>query len=365
MRWFALIAVLTAPIAQACINDRDTLSFEIRNVDALNRITNETDFRKKAAAIQELALKAIGGRFERYPPKYYEMRIERLEAKPSLTAAEFDDLAVAYDRLGKVDRAIGIILESEKERKTGEDTYRFHANYGTFLVHQWIVRGASRKNINLLKRSIQQIQAALKINPNSHFGRERAQLQLQLSWLYPGKNGLNYEKVRGMLSNEDLLVGLAGISMMGLGYELPDLYMLMAKSYLVGGASTSMLQEFAALRARELVSQGKPFIVEQHIPPSRGTDEVRQAYVKLRRDGQRVHIARLAYMNPRLERGEHPDTNPNFWADWEEPAVPVLRIIQRSAVERVLTPGFYIILGTVATVAILVLLGRRRRVRTT
>ena len=64
----------------ACINDRDTLAFEMRNVDALKRIRFEPDEAKRRAALEELVLKAIGGRFERFPNRYYELRIKRLQA---------------------------------------------------------------------------------------------------------------------------------------------------------------------------------------------------------------------------------------------------------------------------------------------
>jgi hypothetical protein len=160
------LTLLVATSAYPCINDRDTLAFELRNVDAIKRVRTETNHRKKAEAAQEIALKAIGGRFEQYPPKYYEMRIARLEAQPSLTALEYDDLAVAYERLGKTDKAIDILLASKPQRKTKDDAYRFHANYGTFLVHKWLAQ-EDRDDKKVLKQSIAEIETALKINPGS------------------------------------------------------------------------------------------------------------------------------------------------------------------------------------------------------
>ncbi|HLO98476.1 MAG TPA: hypothetical protein VK171_07770, partial [Fimbriimonas sp.] len=94
---FAALALVPS-LVYPCLNDRDTLKFELQNVDALARITNETRHRERMRAVKEIALRAIGGRFERYPDKYYEERIKRLMSVPKLSAEEYDDLAVSHDR---------------------------------------------------------------------------------------------------------------------------------------------------------------------------------------------------------------------------------------------------------------------------
>ncbi len=323
MRGFIAIALLVPATLFACINDRDTLAFEIRNVDALSRITNETDSRKRTAAVQELALRAIGGRFERFPNRYYQMRIDRLEKQKSLTAAEYDDLAVAYDRLGKVDQAIKILLASKSHRTSKDDEYRFHANYGTFLVHRWIVNGHTEADKKTLKQSIAEIEAALKINPNSHFGREKVQLALEKSWLA----GSIPSTEQRILKGDAGVVGISGIIMMGLGYELVDAYLLMQTIWLQGQASQSNLHSFSMIRAKELQAQGKRGILQGVSAPTRYNDADVKEYERLRKDGEDVHQARLAYMKPRFDWGRHPDTHPDFWSEWKEPAVPVLNIV--------------------------------------
>ncbi|HMS53764.1 MAG TPA: hypothetical protein PKA27_00045 [Fimbriimonadaceae bacterium] len=338
MKRALLASVFVASIANACINDSDTLAFELRNVDALRRVQQETDSQKKAAAAQEIALKAIGGRFERYPPQYYEMRIARLRAKPALTALEYDDLAVAYERLGKTDEAISILLKSKPHRKTKDDAYRFHANYGTFLVHKWLVQ-KDRTNKKVLEQSISEIEEALRINPNSHFGREKVQLDLERHW-FDGRPIV----VKDGISQ---VVGLAGIVMMGLAYELPDAYLLMAGHYF--GAENSLLDGLALSRAKELIA-GQSKLVSQTIEKEALTwdldTDVANAYKKLRDDGDAVHQARMAYMAERFDRGEHPDTNPEFWRQWQEPPVPVLNIIPDPSIEK------YNRLSVIATVAL-------------
>lgn len=317
----ALLAatLMIAASATPCINDRDTLAFEQRNVDAIKRVRQETNHRKRAEAAQEIALKAIGGRFERFPAKYYEMRIARLEALAHLHVLEYDDLAVAYERLGKTDKAIEILLASKPHRKTKDDDYRFHANYGTFLVHKWLAQ-KDRADKKALKQSIAEIEAALKINPGSHFGREKVQLELERMWL-TGES-LEFE------DEIDHVVGLAGIAMMGLAYELPDAYALMTDLNLVHG--TSIFDGLVVSRVRELVADGHNLVSQELVvskPKADPKGEIGNAYKDLRADGEKVHQARLAYIDERLNRGEHPDTHPDFWKEWQEPPFPVLNRI--------------------------------------
>jgi hypothetical protein len=351
MRRFAITLVLAPVLATACINDRDTLAFEERNVDALNRITKEKYLRKKATAIQELALRAIAGRFERFPARYYQMRIERLEALPKLTAFEYDDLAVAYDRIGKVDKAISIILDSRKHRNSKEDEYRFHANYGTFLVHRWIANGHKDSDVGTLKESISEIEKALAIDPASHFGRERVQLALEKSWL---PNGPEFK-----LESKEAMVGLAGIVMMWLAYELPDAYAHMAKTPLPGQASNTLLPVFARQRYFELVGKGVEPISAPEIRPSPATEDEKEDYRTLREDGDDVHQARLEYMSERFDRGEHPDTHSDFWSDWEEPAYPVLNRQSSLWSPAIWIPALFAIGGVALLAAGGVLVARR------
>ena len=83
-----LAFALHAASAHACLNDRDTLAEEIRGLPDVTAI--------------------ITGRFERNPPLYYQMRIDRLAreiparhghetlANPN-TLNDCDDMAVALD----------------------------------------------------------------------------------------------------------------------------------------------------------------------------------------------------------------------------------------------------------------------------
>ena len=99
------------------------------------------------------AVKVIAGWFDRYPPEYYQVRLERvlkeLETKPDELSL-YDDAGVALDRLHRSDEAIAIMARKkatmEKLKETSsketlwEHRYRHLANLGTFYVHRWIGR---------------------------------------------------------------------------------------------------------------------------------------------------------------------------------------------------------------------------------
>jgi tetratricopeptide (TPR) repeat protein len=131
--------------ALACIWDRDTLLDEQRGLPGVAEI--------------------LAGKWERHSKFFYEHRAEQaaalLEREPSNLAA-YDDLAVAYEKLGDQDRAIEVMLRKDKV-KPGE--YTTEANLGTFYLHK-----------GDLENGIAHIRKALAINPDAHFGREKYQL---------------------------------------------------------------------------------------------------------------------------------------------------------------------------------------------
>lgn len=138
------MALSVPKFAVACMWDYDTLKMErSRFPDALELIT---------------------GKFLRHSPEFYEWRIQdrlkRLESDPANVALR-DDLAVAYDKTGQHEKAIETALNIEKLQP---GRYETSANLGTFLFHSGKV-----------KESLVPIEAALKINPEAHFGRERYQ----------------------------------------------------------------------------------------------------------------------------------------------------------------------------------------------
>jgi len=142
---FALASLVAAIPALACIWDSDTLRDERRGLPGVAEI--------------------LAGRWERHSKFFYEHRARQsaalLEREPGNLAA-YDDLAVAYEKLGDQDRAIEVMLRKDKVRP-GE--YTTEANLGTFYLHK-----------GDLENGIAHIRKALAINPDAHFGREKYQL---------------------------------------------------------------------------------------------------------------------------------------------------------------------------------------------
>ena len=170
----ALALLLGLPLSvAACLWDRDTPADEARGLPEVVAV--------------------LTGRFERNPPLFYEMRLDRvtdhLQSHPEDLAA-YDDAGVACDRLGRGDEAISW-MEKKRAQLDGldasrpevkEQLYRYHANLGTFLVHRWVRQGADRAKIDEVKAARDEIARAIEINPNAHFGREKYQLRA-LEWI--------------------------------------------------------------------------------------------------------------------------------------------------------------------------------------
>ena len=133
--------VSSANVARACLWDYDTLKMERRQFPSV--------------------LELITGKFLRHSPEYYRWRIGdrtyQLQREPD-NLRFYDDLAVAYDKLGEHEKAIETILKADKLQPNRYETY---ANLGTFHIH----------NGNL-KEGLKYIERAIEINPDAHFGRE-------------------------------------------------------------------------------------------------------------------------------------------------------------------------------------------------
>lgn len=175
-----LFFVLTSPrVAYSCLNDRDTTP----------PAQEARAFRAQQKSGEELPglVEVITGRFARNPPLYYEMRIRRVasELKTNHSRLElYDDIAVAYDRLGRSVDAIAWITKkrsrlastSPRDPLYKEAWYRYYANIGTFRIHQWLRSGADQKRIAEVVQARNEIAQAIKIKPDAHFGRETYQL---------------------------------------------------------------------------------------------------------------------------------------------------------------------------------------------
>ena len=156
---FCLLAALAMPVAAvACMWDYDTLQME----------------RSRFPSILEL----ITGKFLRHSTEFYRWRIDdrlrKLKTDPD-NLGYYDDLAVAYEKTGQLDKAIETIRIKDKKRP---GLYETEANLGTFLMLD-----------GRFEEGLQHIDAALRINPEAHFGREKYQKKLAEDVIRRKKDG--------------------------------------------------------------------------------------------------------------------------------------------------------------------------------
>ncbi len=143
----SLIGVCICWMPFACLWDRETLRMErVRFPSAVELMTGE---------------------FRRHSPEFHQWRIkdrlERIANSPN-DLSLLDDLAVSYEKTGQTDLAIQTMLE---KRAIEPGLYETHANLGTFYIHA-----------GEYEKGLVEINTAIEVNPDAHFGREKYQAML-------------------------------------------------------------------------------------------------------------------------------------------------------------------------------------------
>ncbi|MCA9180000.1 MAG: hypothetical protein KDA51_01070 [Planctomycetales bacterium] len=348
MRLIALMtALLIAAPAYACINDRDT-----------RRAQKEAEPEDPMQGLPPIP-NVLRGRFDRYPDLYYEMRRDRvlgaLEQDPNQIAL-YDDLAVAYDRLGDDEHAIDwmdrklVLLENTSDKSSDEwkeHWYSYHANQGTFYAHNWIHNGANRANLAELLKARDLIAKAIAIKPNAHFGREKYQL-MAINWIaetpeiqsygeLPNLLGLRNEDIdeitaEGKLKEKglwDAVQGLSGLIVLGAAWESVDVTYALGIALRIAGDSENAYA--AMLRCKELIASGKRSFVpgapvgerlmamlENALPaPEKKSraDAISLNYEMEREMAEGWQRDRNEKITALLKTGRHPDTDFAFWAE--------------------------------------------------
>ncbi len=302
MRKVLMIAAMLPALAPACMWDSDTLAEE--------------------ASLGGDFIRTISGRFPRNPPLYYRMRRDRILARGPKTPGDFDDLAVACDRLGDSLEALKWI--DRKPKGDEEVSYRTHANRGTFLVHAWL---AGKKGEHAGRQGLWELQEAVRINPDAHFGRERSQIKLVEALLDP-KGAVFETDFRNKAAARREAEGYAGIVRLGSGWESPDVFRVLATD--LAGARLGAVATQALLRADEIEAAGHKarFPKEEHFPLVLGSqspelrDDTREQFRWLREEADAWQARRTGFMLARLKEGRHPDTDPRFWEGWKDTPPP-------------------------------------------
>lgn len=346
----ALLAILACAPAGACLWDRDTLSAE-------------------AIGLPEV-IDVIIGRFERPPAKFYEMRLARVSAQlrnePDNWAA-YDDAGVASDRLHRGDEAIEWMVRKKasldrapaNDATASEHLYRYHANIGTFYAHRWVRGGAPRDRLGDLATAREHIAAAIGINPQAHFGRERYQL-MAIEWLLAGPNAVLdprasslFWAARDPLGSDplgeknahrlaaagfgDAVQGLSGLIVLGDAWQSADIYHALGLA--LNDAGHGAAAYLAAMRMNTLIhasaekdrswsllpgNDDRLLSAQDRIRKGNRFLRVHEYYEPAARAAQHWHEHRRAFMLGQLDAGRHPDTHPDFWKDYRELPVPKL-----------------------------------------
>lgn len=309
----AVSAMLSGELC-GCLWDRDTLAQEAKSKHYILEVTS--------------------GRFERFPDLYYEMRLKRVAEAIESTPEKldlYDDAGVAADRLHRGDEAIQWMATKkefldESDTADEEHLYRYHANLGTFLFHDWMRKGATKETIEQALSGRDHITQAIKINPDAHFGREKVQLKA-MNWVIGVKNGqIDRPFLEEARYDSIHTEGLAGLIRLGDAWRSPDIFYALSQSLLYSNdASLAML---AHLRTQELLSRGTKSILPdggeerltRNYPGYRledGTTLLHEWYTKARLEADLWHKARTDFLETKLGEGLHPDTHSDFWGGFE------------------------------------------------
>ena len=145
----------------------------------------------------------LTGRFPRNPPLYYEMRLARVTSTCKATPTTW------LHTMTPVSRAIGWVegtMRLAGWKRSGSNcknatSLRWRCTSISIATtptsgHSWSTAGSGRAAIapiEEVKRSRDEIAAAIKINPNAHYGREKYQLTA-IEWIIdpPGAAGRQY-----------------------------------------------------------------------------------------------------------------------------------------------------------------------------
>ncbi|MEI8281047.1 MAG: hypothetical protein WCG75_01455 [Armatimonadota bacterium] len=357
MRWLSVILgiLVATSSATACYNDIDTNLTELRdNLDVT---------------------KAIIGRFTIYPDAYYEKRIEIqsaiLKKNPNNLDA-YDNISVAYDRIGDGENALKWIHEKRKHlgHNPGSHLYSTEANEGTFLIVRWI-RGHKPGDLTDAIEAEKHIAKALEINPNAHFGREFAQLYCIQAMIECGKEPDWMQKFSGTLisiadrkhvDHKKLRFGIAGMMVLGAAWEMPPMIKAIAELVPQENQIMNLCEE--RLTDDKGRSEYK-LIAHDSVNPKE-----RELLNELMENGTKFRENRQQWIFTQLNKGSHPDTDPDFWKGFTDvPEIPKSEFVVKrkktdySSLNRLIST-------LVATVSILAVSGicafyyfRRRRLK--
>ena len=318
MKWLCIFVgvLVTVTQATACYNDIDTNLTELRdNLD--------------------ITL-AVAGRFTIYPPEYYKKRIEIQTAilkKDPNNLEAYDNISVAFDRIGDSTNAMNWITEKRKHLRpnsASQQLYSTEANEGTILIVRWI-RGHGQGDLTDAIESEKHIAKALEINPNAHFGREFAQLYCIRAMIECGKepgwelrfsNALIRVADREQINHKKLQFGIAGMMVLGAAWQMPAMVQAIAKlmpeeQQVVALCASRLLHYKNLLDDKD---RGRNVTESFPVPDYSEVQYADRHYVMLEliRGAERFQKHRQEWIAEKLEDGKHTDNDPDFWKGFQD-----------------------------------------------
>lgn len=308
---------------------------------------------------------ACTGRFDVMPAGYYEARASTLKRllqdAPPLAESTLlmrDDLAVALLRLGRYAQAIVEIdvkllaLDAQADaepRLVATHLDRARKNKAMCLLARWQESAAPEDLAAALELVRSAQQAARHVSENWFLVRELEFLQRRppgTDAVLPNMLAVKEETFRdarrpGALAQKNLsgaIEELVRRVTYGGQSENPDLlYALSLACALEGRNQDAAL---AWLRTCELLDSGKRMAWRQDLAPEalkkalsshlegvQSADQIAEwktGFTKLKAEAVVWRQQRQGYVEAALQRGEHPDTTPDFWGKPVAPAAPVV-----------------------------------------
>lgn len=376
---FAALFVLSPSPARACLWDQDTVWIDATYMqDVLSVLVGR--FPINPPLYYEMRLQRKQSELARNPKDLAAYD----DAGVASDRLDKPDDAIAW--MDKKKAQLDALPEGDANKK--EHLYRYLSNQGTFYFHLWLKNGAAHKDLSDIQKARQLLGDALKLNPSAHFGRERYQV-LVMDWLLKPKKSLDTLEIPRMMDESDspdgaakqqvipsffpdlsakfaktnvdeaAVRGLAGLIALGGSWESVDVIHNLA--LVLRRNRKTALAAVASLRAWELVDEGKKSlfvgspaslkpvvglqlgtfsfegrsweeiqnifgkISKADYRKLKGKELIAKQYYALRGEARAWQDARTQFMLGQLKAGKHPDTHPDFWTGFTEPAMPLLK----------------------------------------
>ncbi|MCA8919695.1 MAG: hypothetical protein KDB32_11500 [Planctomycetes bacterium] len=311
----------------------------------------------------------IAGRFDRFPPGFYELREQRSSAQiagiEDLKVADtnqldrlcaslpvFDDAGVALLRLGRhgdaiilMDRKLHIVsrvhdIRTATARSQGD---RGEANKAAILLNRWL--NTPNPTDTDLKVAHDILQAQLDADA---FNSDARWSLLEINWrsskpawqptgdpVFPNLLGLTEASFRG--EHNDSALARAGIGgclaflarriVYEDGWENVDVMYAYSLALALSGRDEEAL--FAWFRACELIDGGATTgvanapapkalkrVLGVHVNDLEQKTSAEKLYIEMRERADAWSASRNKFLEVGLAKGRHPDTDPKFWAAW-------------------------------------------------